>query len=176
MNQLNELFSRDGHLTDFALAALIDGSLDDLQRLEVGEHLSFCDCCLDRYSELLTIDTLEAPEQDQTAAVMQRIRRKKWRTSIRRYTAAAVAVAIGSSLWYSGLLDAMGDTMLQPPVTERPANAISAQQEHTSRIGETIQTTVDQWSMKFQSAAASAFRSPDSRPSQSQTNQMEEPQ
>lgn len=176
MKQLNELFSRDGHLTDFALTALIDGNLDELQRLEVGEHLSFCDCCLDRYSDLLTVDTIETPEQDQTAAVMQRIRRKKWRSSIRRYTAAAVAVAIGSSLWYSGLLDAMGDTMLQPPLPEQPANAISAQQEEATDIGKTIQTTVDQWSRKFQSATASAFRSPDSRPNQSQTNQMEEPQ
>lgn len=173
---MNDLFYIDGHLTDFALAALMGGQLNELQRLEVGEHLSFCDRCLDRYSELLTIDTLEAPEQDQTPEVMQRIRRKKWRASVRRYTAAVAAVAIGSSLWYSGLLSAMGDTMLQPPMPERPAAPISVQQDETSSISETIQTTVDQWSMKVQSAAATAFRSPDYRPDQIETNQMEDQQ
>lgn len=173
---MNELFLNDGHLTDDALAALIDGGLDELQRLEVGEHLSFCDRCLDRYSELLTIDTMEVPEQDQTSVVMQRIRRKKWRSSVRRYTAAVAAVAIGSSLWYSGLLNAMGDTMLQPSIPEQASSTISAQQDEASRIGNTIQTAVEQWSTKVQSAAASAFRSPDSRSNRIQTNQMEDHQ
>ncbi len=173
---MNELFLKDGHLTDYALSALMGGTLDDLQRLEVGEHLSFCDHCLERYSDLLTIDTLESPSRDLTPEVMQRIRRKKWRTSVRRYTAAVAAVAIGSSLWYSGLLSAMGDTMLQPHMPERPAAPVSAQQDEAASISETIQTTVDQWSMKVQSAAASAFRSPDSHPNQTQINQMEDHQ
>ena len=42
-----ERFHTDGHLTDEALAALIrDGRPDELSRLEIAEHLSFCDVCL----------------------------------------------------------------------------------------------------------------------------------
>lgn len=171
---MNEHFDRDGHLTEAALAALMDGQLDELQRLEVGEHLSFCADCLERYAQQLTVDTLEFPETDVTPVVMQRIRRNKWRASIRRYTAAAVAVAIGSSLWYSGFLNALGDTMLQPslPLPVSPSNTAAA--EDSPSFGASLQAAVDQWSIKVQSTAADAFRSPDSRTTHPQQNQMED--
>ena len=47
-----ELFLENGHLSDAGLAALRDGQLDELARLEAAEHLSFCDACLDRYLAL----------------------------------------------------------------------------------------------------------------------------
>ena len=49
-----ELFQEDGHLTQYALDALVqDLPLDELSRLEIAEHLSFCDACVDRYSQAL---------------------------------------------------------------------------------------------------------------------------
>ena len=48
-----ELFTPDGHLTDQAFSLLLSEQLDQLQSLEVSEHLSFCDKCLDRYTSLL---------------------------------------------------------------------------------------------------------------------------
>ena len=45
-----KLFRDDGHLTDEALTALAGESLDDLSRLEIAEHLAFCDLCLQRYT------------------------------------------------------------------------------------------------------------------------------
>ena len=60
---MTELFLQNGHLSDEGLQALIDGTLDELQRLEAAEHLSFCDECLTRYTALLTGDVLEEPEQ-----------------------------------------------------------------------------------------------------------------
>ena len=51
-----ELFTADGHLTDLAFKLLIDEQLDSLQSLEVSEHLSFCDRCLERYTEILCSD------------------------------------------------------------------------------------------------------------------------
>ena len=38
-----ELFTPDGHLTDQAFSLLLSEQLDQLQSLEVSEHLSFCD-------------------------------------------------------------------------------------------------------------------------------------
>ena len=38
-----ELFDKNGHLTNEALAALDSNALDELTRLEVSEHLSFCE-------------------------------------------------------------------------------------------------------------------------------------
>lgn len=40
---MTELFLQTGHLSDEGLQALIDGMLDEMQRLEAAEHLSFCD-------------------------------------------------------------------------------------------------------------------------------------
>ena len=43
-----ELFNKEGHLTDEGLRAVVDGTLDEMGRLEASEHLSFCDSCLVR--------------------------------------------------------------------------------------------------------------------------------
>ena len=56
-------FRPDGHLTDEALAALArQDPLAELDRLELAEHLAYCDQCLQRYTELLSAGTLLAPE------------------------------------------------------------------------------------------------------------------
>ena len=48
-------FRPDGHLTDAALTALVRGDcLEELDRLELAEHLAYCDQCLQRYTELLS--------------------------------------------------------------------------------------------------------------------------
>ena len=61
---MNELFDREGCLTDFALRTLMeDGQLEELERLEIAEHLSFCDRCVARYGQLLEQRPLEAPPE-----------------------------------------------------------------------------------------------------------------
>ena len=46
-----ELFDPSGHLTDRALLALVrNEELDELARLELAEHLAYCDRCLQRYT------------------------------------------------------------------------------------------------------------------------------
>ena len=52
-----------GCLTTFGLESLVEGSLGELERLEVSEHLAYCDLCVERYTALLAEETLlEAPE------------------------------------------------------------------------------------------------------------------
>ena len=43
-----ELFNKEGHLTDEGLRAVVDGTLDEMGRLEASEHLSFCALCVTR--------------------------------------------------------------------------------------------------------------------------------
>ena len=58
-----EIFRHDGHLTDRALAALVAGeSLDETARLEIAEHLAYCDLCLQRYTDALAGAPLLTPE------------------------------------------------------------------------------------------------------------------
>ena len=121
---MTELFLQNGHLSDKGLQALIDGTLDELQRLEAAEHLSFCDECLTRYTALLTGDVLEEPEQDVTLPVMRRLRRRAVKSAWNRYAAAAAAVVITAGLWYSGVFGgAMEALAIQPPALEQTAQA-----------------------------------------------------
>lgn len=121
---MTELFLQNGHLSDEGLQALIDGTLDELQRLEAAEHLSFCDECLTRYTALLTGDVLEEPEQDVTLPVMRRLRRRAVKNVWNRYAAAAAAVVITAGLWYSGVFGgAMEALAIQPPALEQTAQA-----------------------------------------------------
>ena len=97
-----ELFNKEGHLTDEGLRAVVDGTLDEMGRLEASEHLSFCDSCLVRYTELLADDTLLVPETPLTPTVLARVRRRAVRGFFNRDTrvaaVAAFAVAYSTAL------------------------------------------------------------------------------
>ena len=89
-----ERFDDHGHLTDAALLALIrQEPLDELERLEMAEHLSFCDRCLQRYTELLADDVLLVPSPACREGLRRRIRRRAVRLFTSRYATAAAAVA-----------------------------------------------------------------------------------
>ena len=166
---MKELFFPDGHLTDEALQGLMDGTLDELARLEVGEHLSFCDACLDRYTALLTADILEEPETHQTLPVMRKVHKRQINTATRRYATAAAAVAIGSVLWYTGIFNIMGKALVQSPTAllgtdYRQEQNIAVQEiepfEERNSLSNAIRKAVDEWSIRVKDAAAPAFRAP----------------
>lgn len=73
---MHDLFNDDGCLTAYAFKALDGDSLDELSRLEIAEHLSFCDKCIDAYSDFLANDSLISPPKPIANTVMMRIRMK----------------------------------------------------------------------------------------------------
>lgn len=99
-----DLFRADGHLTDEALAALIrdDGALGQLERLELAEHLSFCDLCLQRYTDLLTGTELLTPERSCQRTLWVRVRRRAVQLVTSRYATAAAAVALALTVLWGG--------------------------------------------------------------------------
>ena len=98
-----DIFRRDGHLTDEALAALVNGqSLDETTRLEIAERLAFCDLCLQRYTDALAGTELLTPEQSCRESLWRRIRARAARLFLNRYATAAAAVALAlTMLWGS---------------------------------------------------------------------------
>lgn len=103
---MNELFHSDGHLTDYAFRALInDEPLDELSRIEITEHLSFCDKCVLRYSELLTDDVLTEPEETVVPTVMERIRNRARLIFFNKYVAVVMAASIAMVLWVTGVFE-----------------------------------------------------------------------
>ena len=59
------VFRDDGHLSAGALEALArnEDRFSELERLEIAEHLAFCDECLQRYTLALEGGDLLVPEQ-----------------------------------------------------------------------------------------------------------------
>ena len=83
-------FYDDGHLTDEALTALILGTdADELGRLEMAEHLAFCDQCLQRYTDLLAAGTLLTPAKSCQESLWRRIRARTLHLLTSRYATAA---------------------------------------------------------------------------------------
>ena len=115
-----------GCLTDGALAGLMEGSLDELQRLEVSEHLSYCDACVERYTALLTDGVLlEAPEL-MKQSVLAALRRRAAKVFVNRYFHMAVAASLTLVLWGSGVFNSFGEVRLvRPPEARNPEASIS---------------------------------------------------
>ena len=99
-----EIFRHDGHLTDRALAALVAGeSLDETARLEIAEHLAYCDLCLQRYTDALAGAPLLTPERSCRESLWRRIRARTVQIFTSRYAAAVAGVVLALTLvWGSG--------------------------------------------------------------------------
>ena len=99
-----ELFDPSGHLTDRALLALVrNEELDELARLELAEHLAYCDRCLQRYTALLADVPLLVPAHSCRESLWRRIRARTTQIFTSRYAAAAAGVVLALTLvWGSG--------------------------------------------------------------------------
>ena len=119
-------FRPDGHLTDAALAALVRGDpLPELERLELAEHLAYCDRCLQRYTELLTDEVLAPPPSPAGPGLRRRLRRRAVRLTVSRYATAAAAVVLALTvLWGSSGLS--GQVVpAEPTFLERAGTALT---------------------------------------------------
>ena len=98
-----ELFDSAGHLTDGALLALAHEEVpDELARLEMAEHLAYCDQCLHRYTALLAEAPLLTPAHSCRESLWRRVRARTLRLLTSRYATAAAAVALALTvLWGS---------------------------------------------------------------------------
>ena len=99
-----KIFQNDGHLRQEALSALAQNQpLEELERLEIAEHLAFCDLCLQRYTQALTRDALLMPQHSCRDSIRHRIRRRTMQILTSRYATAAAAVALSLTLLWSDL-------------------------------------------------------------------------
>ena len=115
-----------GCLTTFGLESLVEGSLGELERLEVSEHLAYCDLCVERYTALLAEETLlEAPEL-MRQGVLAAVRKRAVKVLVNRYFHMAVAASLTLVLWGSGVFNSFGEVRLvRPPEARNPEASIS---------------------------------------------------
>lgn len=137
------LFDSRGHLTDDALKTLsAGGPLPELERLEMAEHLGFCDGCLLRSLAFLPEESLLTPARSRRETLWRRIRRRNARELAGRCATAAAAIAIAASLWsfniFGGLVSgsaALSDSALS---AVRQADLFRQAQELDSAVGESL--------------------------------------
>lgn len=99
-----ERFRADGHLSDQALEAMVrEEPMDELARLELAEHLAFCDDCLQRYTDLLAGGALLAPARSCRESLWRRIRLRTLRLFTSRYATAAAALVLALTMLWSGI-------------------------------------------------------------------------
>lgn len=134
---MNDYFDTDGHLNDCALFDLINDSLEELSRLEIAEHLSFCDTCTERYTALLCDDCLLAPPEPLRKGVLSRIREQARVIFFNRYVTVGVAACFTMVLWVGGVFT--------PSITVRDVRVFSqltaiseSISQSTSELGEKI--------------------------------------
>lgn len=120
-----------GCLTDYALDGLVAGSLEELSRLEVSEHLSYCDRCLDRYTARLIPEVLLDAPDTLRPSVLSALRKKAMGVFVSRYFHMAVAASLTLVLWGSGVFatfgqgDALKKLEFELPMEPMPELAVS---------------------------------------------------
>lgn len=107
------LFDDDtGCLTEGGLRGFVEGSLDELGRLEVAEHLSYCDRCVERYAAMVDgAPLLDAPDT-MKQSVLASLRKRAARVFVNRYFHMAVAASLTLVLWGSGVFNSFGEARL----------------------------------------------------------------
>lgn len=104
---MTEIFNENGHLNIETLEALcIGGDFSELERLEIAEHLSFCDCCVTSYTEALDFSPELSPEQPLAPGVIARLRKRFASQLVRKYATVAAAASFAILFWNIGVFDA----------------------------------------------------------------------
>ena len=110
-----DLFYEDGHINEKALQSLIDGGLDEMARLEISEHLSFCDECLMKYSDMLSFSSDEAFDYGETAQrIMPVVKKRLMRERLYKYSTMAAAACLAITFWITGVFN-IDTSEVKPP-------------------------------------------------------------
>ena len=140
---MKELFDPNGHLTDDAFGALLrDEPLDEMDRLEISEHLSFCDRCVERYAALLDGSELLSPPEPVAPPVFRRIRERARKLFVNKYATAAAAACFAIMFWNIGLfnVDVQND---HGKILDALANGAATFSERTTQFTDNLSETLD---------------------------------
>lgn len=154
-----ELFRNDGCMTDEGLQALLDGSLDELGRLEAAEHLAYCDRCLDRYTALLAGSAIEQPPENLKGPVLRTIWTRVMQNVYGRMAVAGVAAVLALTMWRGGAFELIftGREYLSSRAEQNdrtPVSSVNTLWEHTeSLVDNSVGRVLDAWDAMLRAAS-----------------------
>lgn len=145
---MNNLFSKDGHLTDEALHMLVGGDpLTELERLELSEHLAFCDVCVAKYADMLEDCLLLSPAEPVAPSVIKRIQARTRRIFANQYTTAIAAACFAIVFWNIGLFN-FGITG-NGKLLNRLSDEASSFSQKTEQISSQLSEALDKFMNSF---------------------------
>ncbi len=101
---MEELFNKDGHITEYGFKLLIeDNNLNELNRLEISEHISFCEECLSKYITLLDNSVLISPTKTTVPVIMKEIIKDTSKFYLKQYISMFVAACFALIFWVTGV-------------------------------------------------------------------------
>ena len=149
---MKELFREDGHLTDLALDLLAqDQPLEEMERLEISEHLSFCDACIERYTARLDESVLIMPPEPLSDPVMRRIKSKLRRVFTSRYATVVAAASFAIVFWNIGVFNinpSKGDGKVLQALTSSAFNFNQRASEFTGNISDSINKIINSFNFE----------------------------
>ncbi|HJD22123.1 MAG TPA: hypothetical protein H9915_09955 [Candidatus Gemmiger faecigallinarum] len=153
------LFDDGGHLTGAGMNAMENGSLDELGSLEAAEHLSFCNACLNRYTNWLEAmpQALLSPARDIAPQVQNLLRMRSIRVFTNKYVSIAAAVILAFALWNFGVFNISDGTAQRgvDRLSEGPRFSISQSiQQFIGGIGKGIDDVLNELQAYVQSGFA----------------------
>ena len=138
------LMTRQGHLTNEALQDLAEGSLCEVQRAEIAEHLTLCDTCLLRLTAMdETRLPVQAPPHDLVPPTLRQLQKRRLIIFAQRCGIVAAAACFMLVSWAQGALG-----RLQQPV--QPAAGSSVLQQFSSQLSDSLVDWSDQLSQLLQ--------------------------
>ena len=136
------IFNQNGHITAEGFFLLVTEKANEMQRLELSEHLSFCDGCLEQYLKEMEKITLLETEQSIAKRVVKSIKYKTAFLAQKRFGTAVVAACIAMVLWSTG---AFSWTAMQ-----RQSDTIESLEQEIQKLSWQNQSILHDVSEKYQ--------------------------
>ena len=138
-----ELFLKDGHLSEEGLQGIIEGSLDEMQSLEAAEHLSFCDKCLVRYTNLLEGVELLEPLVPMKEPVLQRLKRKSKNIIFGKYIKIGAAACLAVTLWSMGTFTRVAEQFSRKAEPPKPSAQVNEHRPEVKGVLDNAMATIN---------------------------------
>lgn len=95
-------FKLDGHIAEEGFQRMLKNQCTTLERLELAEHISFCNPCLERYLSLVEQGKLLIPKEGMKEDVLQKAQKDWFGDFRKRLAQATVAASIFLMCWSVG--------------------------------------------------------------------------
>ncbi len=137
------LFDANGHVTDAALAALVENALCEAQRLQLAEHLTECDACLLRMTALQMPQ--QQPQRPLVEQALQQLQKRRTVEFIRRCGIAAAAACFMLFSWRMDLFEKLGSRPAENPqlLQQFSARFVQGFNAFNDRVAQSLRDSFD---------------------------------